>query len=37
MAKGDDAAYNKNIETTAVMLKDLIVSTEAVIRGEDVV
>jgi len=32
--KGDDAEFKKNIEIAEKMLKDLIVKTEAVIRGE---
>jgi len=32
--KSDEAAYKKNIEVAEKMLKDLIVRTEAVIRGE---
>lgn len=32
--KGDEVGYKKNIETAKRILKDLIVRTEAVIRGE---
>ena len=32
--KGDDAEYKKSIEIAEEMLKDLIIKTEAVIRGE---
>jgi len=32
--KGDEAAYKKNIETAEAILRNLIVRTEAVIRGE---
>jgi hypothetical protein len=32
--KGDETGYQKNIKTAEAMLRDLIVRTEAVIRGE---